>query len=161
MSNSYIANKIRRNLSLRAYLEEISSLVGHRVQANDLVSVVDTISIQENIQKFILKPKLSWVIPFSDRGLERFGIFIKTLQKANPSPVFIWTPRTADCGTFLVQSLDMIRFDFDFLINPEGILVFVTDDFADRLLLDFSRSQVGEQMMEIEIQGDNWMNATY
>ena len=73
----------------------------------------------------------------------------------------MWTQRTIDCGVLLVPALMAIRWDFDFAVNEEGILAFVTGDLADRLLLDFSELPTGEQRMKIETQGVNWEGVTY
>lgn len=102
-----------------------------------------------------------WQIRFFDRTSERFGKLLQNLTAANPSSVYVWTPRTIDCGALLVPSLDAITFDFDFSINDEGVLSFVTSDLADRLLLDFSRTSAGEQMLTVENRGPNWTRAIY
>ena len=60
-----------------------------------------------------------------------------------------------------MSSLDEIKFDFDFEINEDGILIFATNDFEDSLLLDFSIAPTGEQMLQIETQGKNWAKVIY
>ena len=75
--------------------------------------------------------------------------------------VYLWTPRTIDCGVLLVPSLDVVKFDFDFDVNEEGILVLLSSDLVDRLLLDFSKSCTGEERMTVESQGINWMHVDY
>lgn len=100
-------------------------------------------------------------IRFSDKSTERFRRFLQSLANANPSSVYVWTPRTIDCGVLLVPSLDAIKFDFDFTINDEGILAFTTSDLADSLLLDFSSTPAGEQVLAVETQGPNWARAVY
>ena len=79
----------------------------------------------------------------------------------NPSSIYVWTPRTIDCGALLVTSLAEIKFDFDFAINDEGILAFTTSDLADSLLLDFSNTSAGEEVLLVETQGPNWASVVY
>jgi len=100
-------------------------------------------------------------ISFGDRNSERFKRFLENLKDANSSPIYVFSPRTADCGAFLLSSLGEINRDFDFTLNSEGILAFLTKDVEDRLLLDFFVSPAGEQRLKIETQGVNWGGVAY
>jgi hypothetical protein len=151
------SEKLRRqNLNLKRYLEELAALAGRSVQASELGSVEQALSIREGGVKFVEMATASSEIPFADLSSERFKSFVKRLNEVNPSPVYVWTPRTTDCGAFLLPSISAIRFDFDFTVNSEGILVFITNDFRDRLLLDYFILPTGEQRLKIETQGENW-----
>lgn len=70
--------------------------------------------MREISQKFIVQASQTCEIMFSDRCSERFKELVQRLYNANPSSVYIWTPRTIDFGTFLVPSITVIKFDFDF-----------------------------------------------
>ncbi|MDB3935502.1 hypothetical protein N9383_02140, partial [Granulosicoccus sp.] len=98
---------------------------------------------------------------FADRSSERFKNFVKRLNDANPFPVYLWSPRTIDCGALLVPSLNVISFDFEFKVNDEGIFVFLSSDLLDKLLLDFFTQTNGEQRLKIETQGTTWGRVTY
>lgn len=100
-------------------------------------------------------------IRLSDTGSERFSRFSKRLIDANPSPVYVWTPRTMDCGALLVASLAASKFDFGFSVNDEGILALTTSDLIHGLLLEFSSAPKGEQVMTLETQGTNWISVIY
>ena len=136
-------------------------MIGRPVQSDELLSLEQTAALRAARQKFGAQTTASSETPFSDRGSERFKVFVRRLHDANPSPVYVWTPRTIDCGTLLLPSPMAIRWDFDFAINEEGIHAFVTGDLADRLLLDFSELPTGEQLMKVEIQGANWEGVAY
>jgi hypothetical protein len=155
------SEKIRRNIDLRRYLEELSALTGRQIRADELGSIEQAASIREDCQKFSAQASRVTEIPFPDRKLERFKKFVRRLSRANAASVYVWTPRTISCGVFLMPSIDAVRFDFDFAINEEGILVFVTSDLEDRLLLDYSNSPAGGRIMKVETQGTNWVGVTY
>lgn len=136
-------------------------MIGHPVHADELGSLEQAASLREAAQKFGMQPSQACEILFSERFSERFREFVQRLLNANPSSVYIWTPRTISCGTLLVPSLAVIKFDFDFVVNQEGILAFSTSDLEDSLLLDFSISPTGEQIMKVETQGANWGTVAY
>lgn len=161
MSSPSLSTRLRRNLHLKRYLKELSALMERSVQAEELGSLEQAAAMRTAAQGFLEKSTTQYEISFSDRSSERFKRFLQSLTDANPSSVYVWTPDTIDCGALLVPSLDAIRFDFDFDINDDGILAFLTSDLGDRLLLDFSRTPTGEQVMKIETQGANWGGVIY
>jgi hypothetical protein len=56
--------------------------------------------------------------------------------------------------------LSDVQFDFGFAVNRDGIVVLLTADLQDRMLLDFSEGPDGEQLLEVEVAGANWGQAT-
>ena len=162
MSSISSHGKLRRKLHLKQYLEELSVLTARTVHADELGSLEHAAAMQSSAQKYNVEPAVVvYKARFSDKNSEQFKKFLLDLKDANSSAIYIWTPRTIDCGTFLVPSLDAVNFDFDFSINGEGILAFVTSDLEDRLILDFSGTPNGEQALSIETQGMNWPKARY
>lgn len=161
MTTPSTSERLRQKLYLKRYLVELGALTGHPVRADELLRPEQTAVLRATRQKFGAQTTASSEIPFSDRGSERFKGFVRRLHDANPSPLYVWTQRTIDCGTLLVPSLMAIRWDFDFDVNEEGILAFMTSDLADRLLLDFSELPTGEQRMKVETQGANWEGVAY
>lgn len=161
MTSPSLSQKLRRNLYLTRYLAELSTLTGRIVQADELCSPAQAAAMRIEKQKFLSHPATSCEIGFSDKNSERFGIFLQRLRDANPSPVYIWTEHTIDCGALLVPSLDAIRFDFDFKINKNGVLTFETSDLEDKLLLDFFTTPEGKQVVEVETKGINWTQIAY
>lgn len=151
----------RRKLNLTPYLAELAALTGRPVEIDELGSPEQAATMRQAGRSLVAQSAASVEIPFGDRVSEQFHAFIQRLHAANPSSISIWTPRTIDCGTLVVPSLAAIHFDFDFTINEDGILSFVTVDLMDRLLLDFSVSSAGNQSMIIETQGVNWSRVAY
>lgn len=156
-----LQQRLRRSINLQSYLRELSDLIGRPVRADELSSPEQAAEIRARAEGLIAEPAASTEVPFSDRMTERFRSFIQRLQAANPSSIQVWTPKTIDCGVIEVPSLAAVRFDFDFSINDDGILSFVTSGLTDRLLLDFSASLSGHQRMTIEVQGQSWSRVTY
>lgn len=162
MSTPSSSEKLRQKLNLRRYLDELAALVGRSVDADELSTLERATAIREEVgQKFGALPSQASEILFSERCSDRFNGFVQRLGNANSSSIYVWTPRTVSCGTLLVPSLATIKFSFDFGVNEEGILVFLSSDLEDRLLLDFSASPAGDQIMKIETQGTNWGGITY
>ncbi|MBU3056136.1 hypothetical protein [Pseudomonas indica] len=161
MSTSSSTEKIRQKLNLKIYLNELTALIGRPVYANELNSLEQTTALRETSQKFVAQEPQACEILFSERSSDRFKGFIQRLHSANPSSVYVWTPRTIVCGALLAPSIAAINFDFDFTINEEGILAFSTSDLEDRLLFDFSVSSTGDQIMRLETLGQNWARVVY
>lgn len=160
--SSTLTQKLQRNLYLKAHLAELEALTGRTVRVDELSSIEQfEARRQVGRQKYVGQPVTACEIPFTDRTSERFKGFIQRLKEANSSPIYVVTPHADVCGELLVSSLDEIKFDFDFEINEDGILIFPTSDFEDRLLLDFSNTSTGEQVMRVETQGKNWVKVTY
>lgn len=146
---------------MKRYLEELGVLTGRSVQADELGSLAEAAAMRMAAQRAAAQSPTPCEIKFSERRSERFRKFLRSLTDANPSSVHVWTPRTIDCGALLVPSLGAIKFDFEFGINDEGILVFTTSDLADKLLLDFSSTPAGEQVLTVETEGPNWARVVY
>lgn len=161
MSAPSLSDRLRQKLHMKRYLEELSALTGRAVLADELGSLEQAAAMRLTAQKFVAQPFARYEIKFSDRSSERFRKFLQRLTDANPSSVYVWTEHTIDCGALLVASLAAIKFDFDFAINDEGILAFTTSNLADKLLLDFSSTPAGEQVMTVETQGPNWTRVAY
>ena len=159
MSPEERRRKIRQKINMKEHLNELTVLMGRPVHADDLESLEKTDAICEVWDKHIgeLERKVEeYEIPFSDRLLQRFKIFVKNLFDANPSPVYAWVERSNVCGTLLIPSVLSIRFDFEFTLERNAVISFLTSDFKDRLLLDFFLSEEGEQRLEVKTEGRNW-----
>ena len=135
--------------------------MGRTIQRDELGSREHAVEMRVAAQDFLAQSSTGCQINFADRKSERFKRFLQRLTEANPSSVYVWTPRTIDCGTFLVSSLDAIAFDFPFAINDEGVLSFATSDLRDRLLLDFSHAFADQEIMKVETQGPSWARIIY
>jgi hypothetical protein len=158
---SIMSQKIRRLRGIKTYLAELSILVGRPVAEEELGGLDEVAVIRNDARKFSEQLVPSFEVEFSARLTRRFTEFVGKLCQANPSPVYIWTPRTYDCGAFLIPSLNKINFAFDFSINPERILGFLTKDMVDRLVLDFELLPSGERSMTVKVQGENWIRVAY
>ena len=156
MTPEYLSQKLRRARHLGTYLSELAILTGRTVDASELSSSDRVSIVREAAQKFCLQQPSRVEVPFSGRRSERFAEFIEGLHGKNPCPVSIWTPRTIDCGMIYVPSILAIRFDFDFSINVDGIVSFLTEDLEDNLVLDFSEANANERILQIDAKGPGW-----
>lgn len=153
--------ELKRKLGLKAHLAELALVLGRPVCVEELGTPKEAAALREGSRNLALQPVMAFEMPFADRMSVRFQAFIAKLHAANPSPIYVFIPSTIDCGAILVPSLTDINFGFDFKINDEGVLSFVTADLADRLLLDLFVSSAGDQLMTLETQGANWMQVIY
>ena len=145
----------------KRYLAELG-ILSNRIVDEEAISA-DISEVLDSNQSHSLEsfPVLKFSMPFYELKGEKFKTFIEELFSRNDGEIYILTPRTKACGLFKVSSINSISFQFPFEINPEGILVFLTSDLKDKLLLDFSLDSSGKKMLEIEVRGQHWSNAMY
>jgi hypothetical protein len=151
--------KYQRNIT--SYLSELTLLANKNVNESDILDIIEVDDVRQKsfgLNDFEIS---KFRILFDDRVTEKFKNFIDTLYQANDNEVYIWTKRTEICGLYKVESIKNINLNFPFKVNHEGILVFLSTDFKDKLLLDFSLDSNGEKMLEVETQGQNWSAINY
>jgi hypothetical protein len=153
--------KIQFKRLLPAYLLELKALTGLDVSSEFLCSVEDTEKIRNESSSVRTADINKFAIDFEEKNSERFKKFITSLNEANSSPIYIWTNRSNFCGLHKINSIGMVDFSFPFDVNQEGIVVFLTEDINDKLLLDFSCNAQGEEILEVESQGKNWSLIPY
>lgn len=138
------------------YLAELSKLCGESVSRENLLSPDETAEIRKQALKVNKKPILRFDLPFFEIKTEKFANYIRKLYETNSDHVYIWTPRTAICGTYEIDSISKFNFHFPFDINEEGLIVILTKNLQDEMTLDFSKNEIGEEVLEIEVRGIHW-----
>ena len=156
-----LAGRLTQKVNLPQHLRELSHLVGRKVEPEELLSLAETEAVRAQGMTVQRLPSWRCELRFSDKRSARFGRLLQAIRERNPSPVYLWTPLSNDCGLLRPVSLSDVRFDFDFAVNRDGIVVLLTADLQDRMLLDFSEGPDGEQLLEVEVAGANWGQATY
>lgn len=151
-------NIARKKRSLPAYLVELTSLADRQVNEEELTTLERTNEVRLELSRFADADPIAFTIPFSDLTTDKFKLFVSALSTANPSAVFLWTPRANDCGLLSLPSITKVQFSFPFELIPEGILVVSTVDCSDRLTLDFCENELGERLVEVELLGKHWAN---
>lgn len=146
---------------IKSYLSELTLLINQEINEIDLSSLLEVEDVRRKASSLNDFPISKFVIPFNDKATGKFRSFIEALYQANDSEVYIWTKRTNVCGLYKIESIRNINIDFPFEINDEGILVFLSADFKDKLLLDFSLDSNGNKILEVEMQGQNWSDINY
>jgi hypothetical protein len=154
MMNSKHNIQFRRNI--KEYLSELALLSNSLVDEAQLSELSDVESVREKASALTEKLVSKTVFNFEFKKDRNFQNFIESLFLTNQSEIYIWTHRTDLCGLFKIPSIKKLNIDFPFEINREGILLFLTADYRNRLLLDFSISENGEKILEVEVQGDDW-----
>ena len=156
-----LAGRLTQKVNLPQHLRELSQLVGRKVEPEELLSLAETEAVRAQGMTVQRLPSWRCELRFSDKRSARFGRLLQAIRERNPSPVYLWTPLSNDCGLLRPVPLSDVRFDFDFAVNRDGIVVLLTADLQDRMLLDFSEGPDGEQLLEVEVAGANWGQATY
>lgn len=158
---SELSEKLTFKRELPRHLLELSLLVGRPVHKEELLSLKETKLVRVRANQVLRNPVKKFVIPFETKQEPRFGKFIERLIEANPNDVYLWTPASNLCGLLLPTPLKTFRTTFPFELNPEGIIVILTDDLHDQLLLDYSLGEHDEQLLEVEVSGERWGSITY
>jgi hypothetical protein len=156
-----IHNKIAFKRNLVPYLLELKQLTGIDVSGESLISVENTDKIRQEWLPLKKADKNKFIISFSEKTSERFKTFIANLSKANNSLVYIWTEKSNICGLYKVASIEAINFAFPFNLSPDGIVVFLTEDLSNRLLLDYYQDSDDQEMLEVEWQGKDWHSIAF
>lgn len=156
-------NKLMYKKNLRSYLNELGHLTKRTPGESELLSLEFTEEERARACKVKAKASLRFEINFKDKNTPKFEMYINSLYVKNPSPIYIWTERSNYCGIFEIPSILEFNFNFNFDVNSEGIIVLLSKNMADKMILDFSPSvsDLSQNQLEIELLGDNWPLVTY
>ncbi len=154
-----LSQKLLYNQYIKPHFIALNSIVSHKIDIADLINISDTINLREKAQELQHKPLYEFEIPFTEKKTIKFDNFLQALHEQNDQPVLVWIKHTIDCGAYKMNSILDLNTQFSFTDPPGDIVVFVTNDNKDKLLLDCYVNQDGEEMLLIEIQGDNWINS--
>jgi hypothetical protein len=158
MTDVYARLAYKRELP--RHLTVLGKLLNRQVNAQNLLSLDETDAIRERSKSVVRRPSSRFTIRFSDKTGPRFQALIRTLQDRNPSPVLVWTLSADVCGFPRPVQLSEIDFGFEFDLEPNGVLVFITEDLCDKLLLDYFEED-GERLLEVELSGAHWGDVHY
>jgi hypothetical protein len=159
---SEISQKIQFKRNLAKYLDELKMLTGKDISPKELTSIEEVGHVRAASMAALKgNGKARFAIAFDERTSDRFRNFVLSLRNANSRPVYIWTDRSDSCGLYKVESIDQVNFAFPFDINSNGVVTFRTEDFSDKLLLDFSEDDLGERILEVELTGKHWSLVQY
>jgi hypothetical protein len=158
---SDLSRKLAYRRNIKGYLSQLKALTGQEVNEKDLMPLEIVEDIREKSKVLIQKPKQKLVIPFEEKEEIRFQRFVQNLNQLNPDPIYIWTESTNSCGLFGIPSIAKFNFDFEYSVSRKGIIVLLTKDLTDKMVLDFGDDPKGARLLEIELIGDHWPSATY
>lgn len=156
-----LSEKLAFKRELHRHLHELGLLVGRPVHKEELLSLAETKGIRLQANQIVRQPIRKFEIPFIKKREQRFASYIEKLAEVNPSNVYLWTPASNFCGVLRPVPLKTFSITFPFDLNPEGIVVILTSDLYDQLLLDYSQGDFNEQMLEVETSGEQWGGITY
>lgn len=160
MTSPELARKLRKHHSTESYLQELEQLVGRPVDRSELSDFSHVDSVIQRWRGLSSLPRRSFELGFEEKKTPHFTNFVERLVAANGSPVYIWTQRAFDCGILGPFPLSEIDFGFDYSLNGDGLVSFLTTDFEDRLVLNFFEA-AGAKKLEVEVQGRSWSNVEF
>ena len=156
-----VKNKREYLSNIASYLLELGMLANKTVNKGDLSSIEKVGEVRAGISNLGNLPIEKFKVDFSEKDDARFGSYIQGLYNTNNEQVYLWTSKTNICGLYKVGNIKDVNFSFPFELNDEGIVVFLSADLKDKLLLDFSIDSTGNKVVEVEAQGLNWPNIKY
>lgn len=150
------ANSRQRKKNLHLYMSELKFLSFMPVDEDQVSHVEKVEQIRAGQGKIKEFPISRFSIPFTERLTKRFGEFVEKLNEENSNKVYIWTENSNRCGLFAANNIKEVNFEFPFDVNSEGIIVLLSENIEDKMLLDFYLDVNGQQMLEVELQGRCW-----
>ena len=158
----YLRAKLKYLNDIEPHLLELETFANKTVNRCDLSSIEEVEEVRARLISDLKNlPTKSFEINFSEKDGVRFDAYIQGLYNSNREAVYIWTKGTNSCGLYKVDSIKSVNFSFPFEINTDGMLQFLSVDVKDNLLLDFDIDDAGEKLIEVEVQGLNWINVKY
>lgn len=147
-----LAQKKRRLFGgkyLPKYLEELSRLLGRKVESTELLSIVETDKFIDSINYFKeSKPDYKETIKFSDKARLK-TILYKTVIGWDV-PYMIYLAYSRNCGLMRISSLCCFNWNFDFNDEHGRYITFTRADGKERIVLDYDE-EFSEQVLEIRI----------
>jgi len=147
--------------NLRLYMDELRQLCRTPPQEDALLPLEIVSEIGTKAKPLRESHHAKYEIEFDVKSSPEFRLYVQKLANANSSPIYIWTSRSNALGPCKIDSILDFNFDFEFGVNKEGIIVLLSSDLKDEIILDFSHDSVsGKDMLEIELFGENWPHVT-
>jgi hypothetical protein len=158
MTNSFSRSHIRRSLLM--YLQELKQLTCCDISVDNLLPVEESEKLRVQASRSLPPEKLAFTIKFIDKTSQQFRSFVKSLADFNPGSVYVWLEKSSIHGLCEIDSLGSLDLSFPFDLDENGIIVIRSKNLKDRLLLNFYYDDNNEEMLEIEIQGENWIQVS-
>jgi len=152
--------KIAYKVNLKDHLAELSYFNRNPVTEASLLSIEETKKIM-NIKISDQAVTTRFTIPFKDKNLKRFSLFIDLLYKQNPGPMFIWTKFSEICGCVKINSIKEFNFQFPFSASSHGIVTIITKNITDKIVFDYYLDEEDKEMLEVSLIGNNWSAIHY
>ncbi len=152
-------NSLKRRLYLyhiNNYLSKLTFLSGKEVYKEDLLTLDFTDSFREKAHDYEKFIKKEFTIPFPQKKEKEFAMYIDRLFESSKQNIYIGISGTQECGLYKFNDIKSVNFDFDFDFEESESITFITVDGKNYLLLDFEIDNMGNHLINIEAQGENW-----
>lgn len=132
-------------LYLDAYINTLNRITFKKVDPSILLSVVESDRLLEPIgsREFIIDYETT--LDFCDKKY-----VWETIRKVfGSSSLYIYLEHVRECGLFPLESIDMFNIDFDFEDDPGGLIVLMSKNCLQEVVLDFYEE---EDVRKIDIE---------
>lgn len=141
---------------MREYLDQLSLVSGRDVVENEIRSVEEAKSTREKAKKFASLPRYRQEFLLKNNEIGPLRHLFTLLERANPAPISVWTDHTIDCGTFTLPNILSVDLTFLAKWKYDSVIVFLSSDLSDRVILDFDQVYDNGISIVVETQGKNW-----
>lgn len=135
---------------LNKYLLELNLLTNKPVNETNLLSIIET----DNIK--FLSDEYNYKITIAFDNKSELADVISKMLNGKDCPCYLFTGYSDDCGALRIDSLESFNIDFSFNDEHSGLIRIISEDFRNKLVLDFFEEN-NEYSLEIEIYGKNWV----
>lgn len=154
-------NYIQFKKNIDGYILELKKFTGIDIEPEFLSSIEDMEKIRRKSSSLKNNREKTFTIQFEEKNTKKFIDFVAKLYCCNSNPVYVWTEKTNKCGLFKIDSVLKFNFSFEFDINCEGIVVLLTENLCDKLILDYYENYTNEKLLDVTLQGRNWYSVAY
>lgn len=160
MGNIKVQSKNNLN-NLDDYILELKEFTGININSELLSSTKDMEEIRQKSMILKNKPEKTFSISFEEKSSLKFKDFVRKLYILNDSPVYIWTKKSNIHGLYKAKSINSLNYSFTFDVNVEGIVVFLTENLEDKIILDYYKDNYGKKLLDITLKGQQWSSISY
>ena len=134
-------------LYLDTYIKTLNAITLKNVDSAMLLSVIETDRLLESIKGMEYRIDYETTLDFCNKKNSW-----ETIRKVfGNNSLFIALNHVRECGLFPLESIDLFNIDFDFDDDPGGLIVLITNDCLQEVVLDFY-DEDNARKIDIEIR---------
>lgn len=149
----FLFRKQNGRTNLPKYIEELNNLLDTAKGNYQLLNLKNTDKVLQRAYQ-INNPKKTFQLKFYEKDKFLQECFTKCSKKP-PDKAYFYIDFSKDCGITFIDSLLMIKTDFSFSSEHAGIIVIISEDLNNKIVLDYYEENE-DSIIEIELCGEEW-----